>query len=142
MKKQKNEKKIQKKIRFFDHFEPPVKQISPFSFTLHISISVYTTYKNLKSNYFFPRSCSKTCPKMLDFPLSFTMYRYFQLNHQNRRKIKNRFKTLFCYVWTHVNTFPLLVVPKFGLILSCSRKSGLRSKSPPTFQVTPVHGSE
>ena len=42
--------KNNKKKPIFDHFEPSVKQISPFSFTLHMSISVYTPYKNLKSN--------------------------------------------------------------------------------------------
>ena len=43
-------KKRKKKKTIFDHFEPSVKQISPFFFTLHMSISVYTPYKNLKSN--------------------------------------------------------------------------------------------
>ena len=40
MKKQKNEEKKRKKKTILDHFRQSEKQISPFSYTLHMSISL------------------------------------------------------------------------------------------------------
>ena len=139
--KNKNMKKNPEKIRFwtilesqrnkFRHF--PIHYTCLFYFRNHTK-----TWNQIK--WLFSSSLVEILSKIHLFLLFFTIYRSFQLNHQNCWKFKNRFKTLLCYVWTHVNTFPVLVVPNFGFILSCYRKSALRSKSPPTFQVTPFHG--
>ena len=63
-------KKMKKKTRknpILDHFRESEKQISPFSYTLHMSILLQTSYKNMKSNDFFPPLWSKYCPKFIFF---------------------------------------------------------------------------
>ena len=133
-------KKNPKKSDFGPFYRVRETNFAIFLYITHVYFTLDIIRKH-EIKWLFSSSLVKKLSKIHIFLLFFTIYRSFQLNHQNCWKFKNRFKTLFCYVWTHVNTFPVLVVPNFGFILSCSRKLVLRSKSPPTFQVTPFHGT-